>query len=46
MFKKISPGVLKKKAIDTILYKSMHDTIEKINKFVYGHITTLLIRGY
>ena len=28
------------------MYKSMHDTIKKINKSVYGHITTLLIRGY
>lgn len=38
-------GALKKESYRNHFVQK-YDTIEKINKFVYGHITTLLIRGY
>ena len=41
------PGTLKKESY-SIRYHFVqkYDTIEKLNKFVYRHITTQLIRGY
>lgn len=39
------PGILKKESY-RYHFVQKYDTTEKLNKFVYGHITTLLIRGY
>ena len=39
------PNTLKKESY-RYHFVQRYNTIEKINKFVYGHITTLLIRGY
>lgn len=39
------PGILKKESY-RYHFVQKYDTIEKLKKFVYDHITTLLIRAY